>query len=121
MEIIIVGIVFILLIIPTFVTMRRQQKRQKEIVSFQNQLSAGKRVITAGGVHGTVAAVRDGEVDLEVSRGVVVTFDKMGIIRSEAEGQAAEGSEAHRAAERAGSKPVEPTSDVEDDERPLDK
>ncbi|WCZ32620.1 preprotein translocase subunit YajC [Corynebacterium massiliense] len=101
MEYLLIGLVFILLLIPTIVTVRKQQKQQKKIASFQSQLAPGQRVITAGGIHGAVSEVRQGEVDLEIARGVVITLDKMGIIRPESEGQAALGSDAQQAAARA--------------------
>ena len=41
MEYLLIGLVFILLLIPTIVTVRKQQKQQKKIASFQSQLAPG--------------------------------------------------------------------------------
>ncbi len=61
-----------------FFMIRPQQKRQKEIRAFQNALREGDKVVTGGGVHGTVRRINlaEGTVDVEVSRGVIVTVDK---------------------------------------------
>ena len=55
-----------------------QQKKQKEIRKFQNSLAEGAKVVTGGGIFGTVKRVdlTANTVDVEISRGVVVTVDK---------------------------------------------
>lgn len=57
---------------------RPQQKKQKEIRKFQNSLQEGAKVITNGGIYGTVKRVdlAAGTVDVEVAHGVVITVDK---------------------------------------------
>lgn len=57
---------------------RPQQKRQKEIRKFQNSLQEGTRIITGGGVYGTVKRIdlSANTVDVEIARGVVITVDK---------------------------------------------
>ena len=37
-----------------FFMIRPQQKRQKEIQKFQNELTEGQQVVTGGGIYGTV-------------------------------------------------------------------
>ena len=61
-----------------FFMIRPQQKKQKEIRNFQNSLSEGMRIITAGGMYGTIKKVNieDGSVDVEISKGVVINVDK---------------------------------------------
>ncbi len=61
-----------------FFMIRPQAKRQKEIRAFQNALKEGDNVVTGGGMHGTVRRINlaEGTVDVEVSRGVIVTIDK---------------------------------------------
>lgn len=60
-----------------FFMIRPQQKRQKEIRQFQNSITEGTKVVTGGGVHGTVKRVNaDTTVDVEIARGVVVTIDR---------------------------------------------
>ena len=61
-----------------FLMIRPQQKKQKEIRSFQNSIETGATVVTSGGVYGTVVSVdhATAKVELEIAKGVVVTVDK---------------------------------------------
>ncbi|MCR5643827.1 MAG: preprotein translocase subunit YajC [Prevotella sp.] len=61
-----------------FFMIRPQQKRQKEIQSFQNSLAEGAQVVTGGGLHGTVKHIdlATGIIDVEIARGVVVKVEK---------------------------------------------
>lgn len=55
------GLVPMLLIIGVFylLLIRPQQKRQKELQATISQLKAGDRVVTTGGIIGTITTVRD--------------------------------------------------------------
>jgi preprotein translocase subunit YajC len=57
---------------------RPQQKKQKEIRNFQNALKEGDSVVTGGGIYGTVKRIdlAANKIDVEISRGVVITVDK---------------------------------------------
>jgi Holliday junction DNA helicase RuvB len=58
-----------------FVLPARQRKRiQAKAQALQESLDIGTPVMTTSGVHGTVAAIGDTTVDLEIAPGVVVTF-----------------------------------------------
>jgi len=61
-----------------FFMIRPQQKRQKEIQKFQNQLTEGTQVVTGGGIYGTVKSVdlAKNTVDVKIARDVVITVDK---------------------------------------------
>lgn len=61
-----------------FFMIRPQQKKQKEIQKFRNSLTVGSKVITAGGVYGTVKDLNEGEnyLTLEVSKGVTIQIDR---------------------------------------------
>ena len=74
---------FLIMMVAIFVIMwffmiRPQQKKQKEIRNFQNSLQEGSKVVTGGGVYGTVKRinVEQNTVDVEVARGVVITVAK---------------------------------------------
>ena len=56
-----------------FFMIRPQQKKQKEIRNFQNSLQEGARVVTGGGVYGTVKRidVANNIIELEIAKGVV--------------------------------------------------
>jgi preprotein translocase subunit YajC len=57
---------------------RQQQKKQKEIRAFQNALTDGTKVVTGGGVYGTVKRVdlEKNIVEVEIARGTVINVDK---------------------------------------------
>ena len=77
------GLGLLIMMIAIFVIMwlfmiRPQQKKQKEIRKFQNSLTEGAKVVTGGGVYGTVKRVdlTTNTVEVEIARGVVVVVDK---------------------------------------------
>lgn len=77
------GMGILIMMIAIFVIMwlfmiRPQQKKQKEIRKFQNSLTEGAKVVTGGGVYGTVKRVdlTTNTVEVEIARGVVVVVDK---------------------------------------------
>ena len=61
-----------------FFMIRPQQKRQKAIQQFQNQLTEGTQVVTGGGIYGTVKSVdlAKNTVEGKIARDVVITVDK---------------------------------------------
>jgi preprotein translocase subunit YajC len=61
-----------------FFMIRPQQKKQKEIQKFQNQLTEGTQVITGGGIYGTVKSIdlARNTVDIKIARDVIITVDK---------------------------------------------
>lgn len=77
---------FIIMMVLIFVVMyflmiRPQQKRQKELVKFRNSLEKGAKIITAGGIYGTVKEVKDNIVVIEVDNNVNLKMDKAMIMR----------------------------------------
>lgn len=69
-----------------FFMIRPQQKRQKEIQKFQNELAAGTEVVTGGGIYGTVKSVdlQKNTVELKIARDVVITVDRNSVFKSTA-------------------------------------
>ena len=65
-----------------FFMIRPQQKKQKEIRKFQNSLQEGSKVVTGGGVYGTVKHINleQNTVDVEVARGVGITGAKNDVV-----------------------------------------
>ena len=61
-----------------FFMIRPQQKKQKEIRNFQNALQEGTKVVTGGGIFGTVKRIdiQNNKVDVEIAKGVVIEVDK---------------------------------------------
>ena len=82
------GMTMILMMVVIFAIMwffmiRPQQKRQKEIQQFQNQLQEGTQVVTGGGIYGTVKRIdlAKGTVDVKIAPDVVVTVDKGSVFK----------------------------------------
>lgn len=59
-----------------FFMIRPQQKRQKEIRKFRESLGRGSKIVTAGGIYGTVKEVTDTYFVVEVTNGVSIRVDK---------------------------------------------
>ena len=53
-----------------FFMIRPQQKKQKEIEKFRNSLKKGDKVVTIGGIYGTVAEIKEKYVLLQYKRHV---------------------------------------------------
>ena len=64
-----------------FLMIRPQQKRRREAMQMQNSLGPGDRIVTIGGLHGTVVAVDDDVVTLDIADGVHVRFARPAIAR----------------------------------------
>jgi preprotein translocase subunit YajC len=64
-----------------FVLPARARKRvQAKAQTMQDSLTFGTAVMTTSGLHGTVAGLGEGTVDLEIAPGVVVTFARQAIL-----------------------------------------
>ena len=57
-----------------FLTIRPQQKRDKERQEMLNALSKGDEVITTGGICGRVVSLKEADVVLEVGKDVTIKF-----------------------------------------------
>lgn len=64
-----------------FLIVRPQQQRQRQLRELMAALSTGDRVITAGGIHGTVVRVLDETVVLRVLDNSEIEFEKAAIAR----------------------------------------
>ena len=66
-----------------FFMIKPQQKKQKEIQKFQNELTEGTEVITGGGIHGIVKSIdlAKNTVDIKIARDVVVTVEKTSVFK----------------------------------------
>ena len=82
------GMMMIIMMVAIFAIMyffmiRPQQKRQKEIQKFQNQLAEGTSVVTGGGIYGTVKSVdlARNTVDVKIAKDVIITVDKGSVFK----------------------------------------
>jgi len=62
-----------------FIVIRPQQKEQKRHQRRIDELKKGDRVVTSGGMHGTVRATKEKTLVLEIAEGVKVTLNKQSV------------------------------------------
>ncbi|MBP5365754.1 MAG: preprotein translocase subunit YajC [Bacteroidales bacterium] len=62
-----------------FFMIRPQQKRQKELNNFRNQLKKGDHVMTSSGLYAKVHEVKEQTLILEAAKDVLVEFDKTAV------------------------------------------
>jgi preprotein translocase subunit YajC len=75
-SLIMIGLVFVVFY---FFMIRPQQKKQKEAEKFRDALKVGDKVITLGGLHGTIVSSDNETIVLSVDNGVRLTFEKTAI------------------------------------------
>jgi len=87
--------IIILLVLMWFLLIRPQRRRQVESQRMLEALAVGKEVVTAGGLYGTITALEEDEVHVEIADGVEVRIAKRAIagIVSEEEGEEPEDEE----------------------------
>ncbi len=75
-------IVPILLIVVLFyaLVIMPQKKRQKKMAEFLSALKVGDRVVTGGGLVGTITAIGEKEISLEIAPGVVITVMRQAVL-----------------------------------------
>ena len=74
-------ILIALAVLLLFVLPARQRKRmQTQAKALQESLTIGTPVMTTSGLHGTVAALGETTLDLEIAPGVVVTFARAAVL-----------------------------------------
>ncbi len=62
-----------------FLLIRPQQKKQKEHQQLVSSVKTGDKVVTAGGIHGIVANVKESTFLVKVAENVKIEFDKSSI------------------------------------------
>jgi len=77
------GVMYLLMIRP-------QQKKERERLAMLDALRKNDRIVTIGGIHGTVSAIKGEEVHVKVAENVVLRFSKSAVARVVAKGEAEE-------------------------------
>jgi preprotein translocase subunit YajC len=62
-----------------FLLIRPQQRKQRERSSMLRALQKGDKVVTIGGMHGTIEQIADDTVVLKVNDATKLTFDRSAI------------------------------------------
>ena len=75
-NLVMLGAVFIVFY---FFMIRPQQKKQKELKAFRENLQKGSEVVTSGGIFGKVFEINDDSITLEIDRGVKIKVLKSSI------------------------------------------
>ena len=71
----------LIFVVMWFFMIRPQRKQQKELDNFRNSLKNGDKVVTIGGIHGTVCEVKDAYVLVEVDKDVKIRVSKQAIVK----------------------------------------
>ncbi len=78
------GLSMILMLVLLFVIMylfmiRPQKKRQKELDQFRESLKKGDKIVTIGGIYGTVDEIKDNSVLVVIDKDVKIRVDKSAV------------------------------------------
>ncbi len=69
----------LIIVIFYFLILRPQQKRQKERVKLLDSLKKGDKIITAGGLHGTVEGIEDKTILVKVADNVKLKMERSAV------------------------------------------
>ena len=68
--------IILIFVVMWFFMIRPQRKQQKEMEKFRNSLAKGDKVVTAGGIYGTIAEIQERTVLLKIDGEVKIRVDK---------------------------------------------
>ncbi|HAF95361.1 MAG: preprotein translocase subunit YajC [Elusimicrobia bacterium GWC2_51_8] len=63
-----------IMLIFYFLLIRPQQKQLKERKKMLEAIKTGDKILTNGGIIGTISAIREEELELEIAKGVKITL-----------------------------------------------
>jgi preprotein translocase subunit YajC len=75
-----------------FMILRPQQKRQKDRQKMLDSVKKGDKVVTAGGMHGTVAGLDEKTLLLQVGDNIKLKFDRSAVTTVIRDGESSEKS-----------------------------
>ena len=64
-----------------FFMIRPQRKQQKELQNFRDSLAKGDKVVTIGGIYGTVCEIKENNVLIEVDNNVKIRVSKQALVK----------------------------------------
>ena len=83
------GMSFLLMMVIIFAIMwffmiRPQQKKQKEIQNFRNNITKGQQIVTAGGIYGVVKEIDEANntLKVEIANGICIKVDRGSVFAS---------------------------------------
>ena len=80
----------LIFVIMWFFMIRPQRKQQKELQKFRDSLKKGDKVVTIGGIYGTVVEIKDKSVLIEVDKDVKIRVDRNALQGDFSESEAAQ-------------------------------
>ena len=75
----------LIFVVMWFFMSRPQRKQQKELQNFRDSLKKGDKVVTVGGIYGTVAEIKENTVLIEVDNNVKIRVSKNALVKDFAE------------------------------------
>ena len=74
----------IIFAIMWFIMIRPQQKKQKEIQNFRNNITKGQQIVTAGGIYGVVKEIDEASntLKVEIANGISIRVDRNSVFAS---------------------------------------
>ena len=77
----------LIFVVMWFFMIRPQKKQQKELQNFRDSLKKGDKVVTIGGIYGTVTEIKEASVLIEVDNGVKIRVSKQALVKDFSEQQ----------------------------------
>ena len=71
----------LIFVVMWFFMIRPQRKQQKELQNFRDSLKKGDKVVTIGGIYGTVDEIKDNSVLIIVDRDVKIRVSKNALVK----------------------------------------
>ena len=71
----------LIFVVMWFFMIRPQRKQQKELENFRNSLKKGDKIVTIGGIYGTVAEIKEESVLIEVDNNVKIRVSKQALVK----------------------------------------
>ena len=77
----------LIFVVMWFFMIRPQRKQQKELQNFRDALKKGDKVVTIGGIYGTVCEIKENNVLIEVDNNVKIRVSKQALVKDFTEPQ----------------------------------
>ena len=71
----------LIFVVMWFFMIRPQKKQQKELENFRNSLKKGDKVVTIGGIYGTVCEIKENSILIEVDNNVKIRVSKQALVK----------------------------------------
>ncbi len=80
-------IIILCIVVMWFFMIRPQRKQQKELQKFRDGLKKGDKIVTVGGIYGTVVEVRDQTLIVEIDSNVKIKVAKNSVVRDSSDAE----------------------------------